>query len=1124
MTPVTIMCIKTIGGVVSQKILRILIDSGSTRTLIHKRVLPENTKPQQLAKGKGISTLAGTMRVESVVRLRDIKLPEFDKNRTVDELKALVFDSPCAYDILLGADALKKLGLILDYKTGTVDWCGNTIQMRDAHAVKKEDYVDMMDSFHIQLEEEWLGYDDDYFADAYATSILDAKYEQIDIDNVVAQQTHLDDDKKDDLRRLLSKYTKLFDGTLGVYPHKKFSIELTEDAKPYHARPYSVPKIHEQTFKKELKHLIDIGVLTYQGPSEYAFPTFIVPKKDGRVRWVSDLRQLNAIIKRNVYPLPRIQDILRKRPGYKFFTKLDISMQYYTFMLDEASQNLCTIVTPYGKFKYTRLPMGLKCSPDIAQAVMEDILRDIEEIDVYIDDVGCFSDDWNNHMEVLDKVLTRLQDNGFTINPLKCEFAKTETDWLGFWLTPTGLKPWKKKIKSILQMQRPTNIKELRMFIGAVNYYKDMWPSRAHVLEPLTSMTGKKTFQWTDAMEESFKKMKAILCQDCMSAYPDHNKRFDIYTDASDFQMGSVLMQDGRPVAYFSRKLNSAQKNYSTMEKELLSIVMTLKEFRNMILGADIHVHTDHKNLTFANLNTQRVLRWRMYVEEFGPTLHYVPGPQNILADNLSRMPKDADADETEECHEENFALCYHFVRLPTDDEVMVEKSMIEESNFCFQTPWIAPGKNVSYHVRDAEAESNSAPLTSVVDDPELLDCFLNLPALEAAHESPLRWDNVHEKQQSDAQLQEYIQRFPDRYRFKMIDGHQIVVHTKPGDNPDTQWKIALPLNMIPQTITFYHSILGHPGDKRLTQSLQARYFHPQLRSFCHRYTCDICQREKLEGPGYGHLPEREMHEAPWTEVAVDCIGPWKIEVNGQECVLNALTCIDTCTNLVELVRLDNKTALHMRDKFSQTWLARYPLPTRCVHDNGGEFAGYEFQRRLEVLGIKDVSTTSRNPQANAICERMHQTVGNILRTALKSNPPQNLQQANDILDEALSTVMHALRANVGTTIGSAPGALVFGRDMFINLPLIADWHMIATRREQFVNDRLQRQNAKRRRYDYTVGQRVLKKLHKPTKLGDRTEGPYNVTQVHVNGTVTILLRPGVTERINIRRVIPYRE
>jgi hypothetical protein len=193
------------------------------------------------------------------------------------------------------------------------------------------------------------------------------------------------------------------------------------------------------------------------------------------------------------------------------------------------------------------------------------------------------------------------------------------------------------------------------------------------------------------------------------------------------------------------------------------------------------------------------------------------------------------------------------------------------------------------------------------------------------------------------------------------------------------------------------------------------------------------------------------------------------------------------------------------------------------VHDNGGEFTGYDFQRQLQILGIKDVPTTSRNPQSNAICERMHQTVGNVLRTLLKSNPPQNLQQANDILDAALSTVMHALRANVSTVLGGSPGALTFARDMFVNIPLIADWQLITSNREQFVNEQLRRANAKRRRYDYVVGQRVLKKLHKPTKLGNRVSGPHDVTQVHVNGTITILLRPGVTERINIRRVIPYR-
>ena len=193
------------------------------------------------------------------------------------------------------------------------------------------------------------------------------------------------------------------------------------------------------------------------------------------------------------------------------------------------------------------------------------------------------------------------------------------------------------------------------------------------------------------------------------------------------------------------------------------------------------------------------------------------------------------------------------------------------------------------------------------------------------------------------------------------------------------------------------------------------------------------------------------------------------------------------------------------------------------MHDKGREFIGSEFQWLLNMFSIKDVQSTAKNPQSNLICERMHQTVGNVLRTYLYSNPPQNMTQAKDIIDQALATAMHAMRTTIATTLGSTPGALAFSRDMFLNIPLIADWQAIAARREQHINDNLRRANQKRRQYDYTAGQKILKKVHNPTKLGVRTSGPYTIQHVHVNGTITIQLRQGISERINIRRVIPYR-
>jgi hypothetical protein len=245
---------------------------------------------------------------------------------------------------------------------------------------------------------------------------------------------------------------------------------------------------------------------------------------------------------------------------------------------------------------------------------------------------------------------------------------------------------------------------------------------------------------------------------------------------------------------------------------------------------------------------------------------------------------------------------------------------------------------------------------------------------------------------------------------------------------PDKPWRIAIPTVMVDDVIRWYHLVLGHPGIVRLYETISTHFVHPYLKVRIEAVikSCDTCQRSKLPGASYGELPPREATLVPWYEVAVNLIGPWTMLVHGEEIEFSALTCIDTVSNLVELVRIENKTAAHVGMLFENTWVARYPKPERCVHDNGNEFLGADFQRILVVIGIHDVPTTVKNPQSNAICERMHQTAGKIIRTLPHSNPPQNMAQANQIVDSALATTMHALRCSMHHALQMSPGAFVF--------------------------------------------------------------------------------------------------
>ena len=691
-------------------------------------------------------------------------------------------------------------------------------------------------------------------------------------------------------------------------------------------------------------------------------------------------------------------------------------------------------------------------------------------------------------------MVQKLQTAGFKINPLKCEWAVQETDFLGHWLTPTGLKPWKKKIDGILKLGPPRTISQLRSFLGMVTHYRDMWPKRSHILAPITALSGMKEFVWTPQCQKAFEQMKALMATDTLLRYPDHNKPFDIETDASDYQLGAVIKQEGQPVAHYTRKLNNAQRNYTTIEKELLSVVEALREFRTMLLGAETHIHTDHKNLThkLTAFQTQRVMRWRLLIEEFSPHFHYKKGEQNVVADALSRLPRTDDSDDSPE----------HAV-------LLVNNKSSEEAG----VGSAKPGESDALGAMCLEHD------VFLVDD-EMADCLFCHPDPIGQNWHPFRFADIAAMQQTEPALLQKVQTHPDRCRMRNLAGNDIVTFVL---NPQ-EWRIALPTQMVRPIVEYFHQATVHAqGITRLEQTLSKFYHHPQLRAIMKDAVgkCDVCQQAKNHCQVMGQLTPRQAMLAPWTEVHVDSIGNWSITLCKVTLEFNTLTMIDPVTNLVEIASHPSKSK-NSRDAarlFEDTWLARYPRPLRVIHDGGPEFQD-EFQTLLRNAGIRSKSISPYTPTANAIIEAVHKTIGQVLRVHLELRPPRAQAEATRLMNAAFATAMHATRCASHSSLNHlSPGAVVFNRDMCLDIPPQADLLTPRDMRQRQIDLRLLRENARRTHCDCRIGDQVY--LLNGRSHGDqakmRKRGPFPIVQVHTNNTVTIQ-RANYLQRITIRR------
>ncbi len=301
-------------------------------------------------------------------------------------------------------------------------------------------------------------YDED---EGFAAQILDSKYEKQDLRKVADQQIHLKQQQRNSLYdRVFKGRERLFAGTLGVWPHEQVSAKLKPDAVPYHCqRPMRIPHIHLETLRKEVDRLVKTGVLqevdgAHAGP--WCAPSFIVAKKDGRVRFITDYRELNKWIQRRPWPMPHISDLIQDIGAYKFVTAIDLSMGYYHFELDDELSDMTTFMLPWGLYKYKHLPMGLNISPDKFQERLSKLMAGLPNVRVYLDDIICWTNGtYEDHLKQVASVLDRLASKGLAVNALKSFWAVQEVDYLGFRLTPQGVLLQPKKIKAIQNLEQP---------------------------------------------------------------------------------------------------------------------------------------------------------------------------------------------------------------------------------------------------------------------------------------------------------------------------------------------------------------------------------------------------------------------------------------------------------------------------------------------------------------------------------------------------------------------------------------------------------------------------------------------------------------------------------------------
>ena len=461
----------------------------------------------------------------------------------------------------------------------------------------------------------------------------------------------LSNEEKQKVIELLRNYPHVFSQgptDLGFTDKIVHKIETTND-KPVNKKSYRMEHSKREALEKEVKDLMDARVIQHS-TSLYNAPVLLVRKKDGSFRLVIDYRALNSVTKDENWPLPNINDIFDSLKGNTYFSSLDLKSGYFQCAIRESDQCKTAFEANGKKYEFTRVPMGLKSSPVTFSKLMSLILSEkkLPTAWIYLDDILCVNKTFDDHLNNLKEVFQLFEKNNLKLQPAKCHLFQEEVVFLGHKLTREGVVPNKSLIEAVKNYGRPKNAKNVKQYLGLINFYRRFIPNLAKISVPLVNLTRKnQKFKWSSEEEKAFQHLKCCLLKSPVLIYPDLQKDFVIHADASDFAIGAVLGQlddnnDMQAIAYMSRKLNDVESRYSTTDRELLSIVYAVKQFHPYIYGRKTKLYTDHKSLLYLqNLSnpSDRHLRYILKLQTYNLELIHKPGKANLCADALSRDP-----------------------------------------------------------------------------------------------------------------------------------------------------------------------------------------------------------------------------------------------------------------------------------------------------------------------------------------------------------------------------------------------------------------------------------------------------------------------------------------------------